>query len=29
MGEEIRQLGAECKVRVCIDALSAYFQMKV
>ena len=29
-GEEIRQqLGADCKVLVCMDALVAYFQIKV
>ena len=29
-GEEIRQqLGADCKVWVCMDALAAYFQIRV
>ena len=29
-GEEIRQqLGADCKVWMCMDALAAYFQIKV
>ena len=30
MSEEIRQqLGADCKVWVCMDALAAYFQIEV
>ena len=30
MGEEIRQqLGADCCVWICLDALAAYFQIKV
>ena len=29
-GEEIRQqLGSDCKVWICLDALAAYFQIKV